>query len=84
VNALIQKKFDNALLYHQTGRLAEAERLYREILTSEPEHAESLHFLGVLAYQVGRYEVAIELIGRATRIRGFLPNPAKRHIPSPG
>ena len=55
----------NALRYHQQGQLAEAERRYRQVLDLDPHHADSLHLLGVLAHQVGRDDVAVELIGKA-------------------
>jgi Flp pilus assembly protein TadD len=54
-----------ALAHHQAGRLAEAESLYRQILALEPGHADALHLLGVLAIQVGRADVAADLIEQA-------------------
>ena len=51
-----------ALDHHQQGRLQAAEELYRQILQSDPRHADALHFLGVIAHQVGRHDVAIELM----------------------
>ena len=57
--------FAQALEHHQQGRLAEAERLYRQILALDPRHSDSLHLLGAIAHQVGRDEVAVELIGAA-------------------
>jgi predicted O-linked N-acetylglucosamine transferase (SPINDLY family) len=56
-----------ALEHHKAGRLAEAEQLYRQVLEQEPGNAEALHFLGVLAHQVGRNDAAIELIEKAHR-----------------
>lgn len=65
-----------ALGYHEAGRLGEAERLYRQILTVDPNHADALHLLGMVAYQVGRHDVAVELIRGAVASR---PNEALFH-----
>jgi protein O-GlcNAc transferase len=61
----IQQTFDLALQHHQAGRLQEAERLYRQILTQQPEHAVAMHHLGLIAYQAGRNDAAVDLIRRA-------------------
>jgi tetratricopeptide (TPR) repeat protein len=62
------------LAHHQAGRLAEAEVHYRRILAAAPDHADALHLLGVIAYQFGRLEIAIELIGRAVQQNGNDPS----------
>lgn len=54
-----------ALRHHQSGDLDAAERLYRQILQTDPHHADALHFLGVLAHQRGRNDVAVELLSQA-------------------
>jgi Tfp pilus assembly protein PilF len=54
-----------AIQFHQRGQLGEAERIYRKILDHDPHHADSLHLLGVLAHQVGRDEISVELIRKA-------------------
>jgi len=54
-----------AVQHHQAGRLPQAETLYRQVLGADPNHAEALHLLGVIARQVGQPDRAVELIGRA-------------------
>ncbi len=61
----IQQAIELALQHHQSGRLAEAETIYRQILSVEPGNAITLHLLGLLAHQVGRNDVAVDLIRRA-------------------
>jgi Flp pilus assembly protein TadD len=58
-----------AVRHHQAGQLAEAERIYQRILHQDPNNADALHLLGVMAHQVGRHEVAVESIGRAIAIQ---------------
>jgi predicted O-linked N-acetylglucosamine transferase (SPINDLY family) len=60
-----QETFALALEHHRAGRLAEAEPLYRQILATQPAHADALHLLGVIAHQCGRHEAARQLIGQA-------------------
>ncbi len=50
---------------HLAGQLREAEQSYKQALTLDPTHIESLHSLGVLALQAGRPDLSIDLIGRA-------------------
>jgi tetratricopeptide (TPR) repeat protein len=58
--------------------LADAERLYRSILETDPDHADSWHLLGVIATQRGAHQDAILLIGHAitrkSRIAPFHAN----------
>jgi protein O-GlcNAc transferase len=68
-SAAIAEQFAAAFAHHQAGRLAEAERLYRQILAIDPGHVDSLHFLGMLAGQAGRNDLAIELIGQALALK---------------
>src|SRR5579863_3938172 len=49
-------------------RLAEAEQGCRQILSLDPQHAEALHLLGLIAMQVEKPGVAIDLISRAVLI----------------
>ncbi len=57
-----------AIAHHQRGELPQAEQLYRAILSSEPNHADALHLLGVITLQRGQPRQAVELIERAIAI----------------
>jgi len=72
----IPQAFDLALQHHQAGRLVEAETLYRQVLATQPGHADALHLLGVIAHQKGHYEVATELIRRSITLE---PHNAAAH-----
>ena len=50
---------------HRQGNLAEAEQLYRAIYAVATSHADALHGLGALAHQLGRSDIAADLIGQA-------------------
>jgi tetratricopeptide (TPR) repeat protein len=65
----LQAMFTEAMALHQEGRLAEAERLYRDILRHQPGHYDALHLLGVVALQSGHPERAVELIGKAVALK---------------
>lgn len=65
-----QAMVQDALRHHQEGHLADAERIYREILSVDPKQADCLHLLGMIAYQNGQPESAAELIRQAIAIKG--------------
>ena len=56
-------QLDLALHHHTQGNLAEAARLYRKVLKSDPTNPEALHLSGVVAFQTGKLKEA--KIGRA-------------------
>ncbi len=61
----IQEAIGIATAHHQAGRVAEAEGIYRQILAVAPQHAEALHYLGLLECQRGQSEIGIGLIGQS-------------------
>lgn len=61
----IEDAFQAATRHHQAGQLPQAEALYRQILAQQPNHAHTLHLLGVVAHQVGRNDIALDLIRQA-------------------
>ncbi len=65
--------FHQAQMHHRAGNLDEAEKLLRYVAATMPNHPDTLHLLGIIAYQRGEYDKAGELIGRAIKLRGSVP-----------
>ena len=64
----VSQAYTAAIQHHRAGRLGDAEALYRQILAGQPNHAEALHHLGVIALQSGQPETALEWIRQALTI----------------
>nr|WP_298244142.1 tetratricopeptide repeat protein [uncultured Bradyrhizobium sp.] len=67
-NAMQPGAFDEALRHHQAGGLDRAETIYRRLLNRNPDHASSLHLLGVIHLQRREHARAVDLIGRAIEL----------------
>jgi thioredoxin-like negative regulator of GroEL len=61
----IEQALQQGVAAHKEGKLQEAERLYRVILQSQPEHPDANHNLGVLAVSVNKAEAALPLFKTA-------------------
>jgi Tfp pilus assembly protein PilF/SAM-dependent methyltransferase len=72
--ALGAKQFASAAQHFRSGRMAEAERSCRDVLTVIPDHADALHLLGMIAYQSGHHDAALELIGKAVTVNPRNPD----------
>ncbi|HYX16794.1 MAG TPA: tetratricopeptide repeat protein [Nostoc sp.] len=57
-----------AIDYHRHGYLLNAEQAYRQVLECSPNHANTLHLLGVVSYRIGKLEAGINLINRAIKL----------------
>jgi tetratricopeptide (TPR) repeat protein len=66
-----------AATLHSSGRLDEAERLYRSVLKDAPRNYDALHLLGVLLGQRGRHAESIPLIEQAIKLRPWVPDPVR-------
>lgn len=60
--------FKRALAKHQAGNLAEARADYMAYLAAHPQHADTLHLLGILAGQQGEDDQAEQYILQALRL----------------
>jgi predicted O-linked N-acetylglucosamine transferase (SPINDLY family) len=54
--------------YHFSGHFAEAESLYRQILSRDANYVEALHGLGVVYHQTNRNDAAIAYLNRAIQL----------------
>jgi protein O-GlcNAc transferase len=64
----IEESLTAALAHHQAGRLNEAEQFYQEVLAAEPNHANALHLMGVIASKLQRYKEAVQYFERALHL----------------
>lgn len=60
-----QTPLQTGIAHHRAGRLAQAEAIYRGLLARNPNDADALHLLGLLACQAGQLDTAAQLMGRA-------------------
>ena len=68
----ISEMLETAIQHQRSGRIAQAEELYRQILAQDPEQVDALHHLGLASHQLGRTEEAIEYLREAVRLNpGF-------------
>ena len=65
VSATADDLFRQAMAQHQSGAIAEAEKLYRLVLRKQRHHHDALHMLGVLALQRGDSMAALRFLDRA-------------------
>ena len=74
LDAAVNKAIQVASEYQQAGRFSEAEALYSQILAVQPNNAQVLNLLGVMAHQMGDSQLGVELIGRAIDIDPKVPS----------
>jgi len=65
--------FAAAVRQHGAGQLAEAEILYRRVLSAQPDHADAAFNLGVALRALGKIEEAIAAYAQALRIKPDYP-----------
>jgi predicted TPR repeat methyltransferase len=62
-----------AVQHHNAGDLAGAGDVYRRILQADPKQQDALHLLGLIAFQEGDYEEAVELMTEALGVNQVFP-----------
>lgn len=76
-NLIIQQAIDLAVQQDIANRLPEAKSIYRQVLQAGPNQPVLLNFLGVIAHQAGKSDIAVDLFTRALAIK---PKFADAHI----
>lgn len=64
----IEQAMQLASQHQSAGRLQQSEQLLLQILQANPNHAHAMHLLGVVAYQAGKADLALELIVKAIAV----------------
>jgi len=75
-NLTTEETFALAIENHKKNNLQIAENLYKEILKTNPNHFETIYYLGALLVQTKRFNLAKPLLYKATQIQ---PNYADAH-----
>ena len=63
-----QNLLRRALDLHQASQLGDAERLYDQVIDTDPRNPDALHLRGVLAQHLGQSDVAEDFIRRALTV----------------
>jgi tetratricopeptide (TPR) repeat protein len=66
----IPQSLQTAVEHHKAGRRKQAEQAYRQVLEDDPNQPDALHLLGVMAFEAGRNDIALDLISRAIAANG--------------
>ena len=64
----IEPIYERAVQHHQAGRVDIAEDLYRQIIAMAPDHADALHWLGMILAQRGDLAEAERLIAKSVEL----------------
>ncbi len=69
----VEQVYALARQYQQSGHLAAAADLCRQLVEARPKHAEGLHLMGIISHQEGDLVAAIDYVKRAIAAKGTVP-----------
>ena len=72
--AALAQMMQTGMAHHNAGQLAQAEAICRQVLQTEPAHPDALNLLGLIAYQTGHNEDAVNLIRQAISANKRVPD----------
>ena len=59
------RALERAMQLYQIGQFGQAETICHQLLATQPNHADALQLLGLLAHRMGQSETAVELMRKA-------------------
>lgn len=68
-NPSIEETLQKGMAFHNNRQLIEAETCYREVLKVDPNNADAIYLLGLLAEAIGDRDLAADLISNAIAIQ---------------
>jgi len=72
----VAQLFSQGLEFHGQGELNKAMQTYEQVLRLEPKHFEALHHVGIVAFQIGNYDMAAGFFRSALAVN---PDDAAAH-----
>jgi tetratricopeptide (TPR) repeat protein len=70
----VASQLEVGITFQRQGKLAEAEAVYRAMLTQSPNHAPAWHYIGLVKYQAGNLKEADAYMSRSLKIDGACAN----------
>ena len=67
----MNSKFKEAIDLHKNGQLEKAKNICLEILKSEPDNFNTLHLLGIIAFQTKNYKTSEEIHKYLKKVDGW-------------
>ena len=61
----VDQALQQGVAAHKEGKVQEAEKLYRAILSGQPQHPDANHNLGILGMNIGRLEGSLPFFRKA-------------------
>lgn len=73
MDILYRRAFEIARIFHEQGKFAAVEQIYRRLLRLSPSDALALHNLSVAVFQQGRSYDAIQILKQAIALNSIVP-----------
>ena len=72
-SVVIRRKLQLALTFLKSRDLEQANAVLKEVIRIDPENADALHLLGMIAHDSGKSDTAVDLIRRAVSLDPIQP-----------